>query len=74
MEFLISVNKRGVLTLPKQVRRQIGMSEGGPLSVRVTAEGVLLVPVAAFPVEIYTKERLAEFESEESRLAKYKLE
>ena len=74
MEILIPVNRRGALTLPKDVRRRIGMSDGGTMSVRVTPDGVLLVPVAAFPVEIYTKERLAEFAEEEAKLEKYKLE
>ncbi len=74
MEILIAVNKRGALTLPKEVRRQIGMAEGGTMSVRVTSDGVLLVPVAAFPVEIYTRERLAEFAEEEAKLEKFKLE
>jgi antitoxin PrlF len=74
MENLISVNKRGALTLPKEVRRRIGMTDGGAMSVRVTGEGVLLVPVVAFPVEVYTPERLAEFAEEEAKLARYKLE
>jgi AbrB family looped-hinge helix DNA binding protein len=74
METLISVNKRGVLTLPKEVRRRIGMTEGRPMSVRVTEEGVLLVPVVAFPVEVYTPERLAEFAEEEAKLVRSDLE
>jgi AbrB family looped-hinge helix DNA binding protein len=74
MEFLVSVSERGVLTLPKEVRRRVGLPRGGPVSVRVTADGVLLVPVAAFPIETYTDERLAEFADEESKLSKYRLE
>jgi len=74
MDILIAVNSRGELTLPKEVRRQIGMSEGGTMSVRVTPDGVLLVPVAAFPVETYTKERLAEFADEEAKIEKFKLD
>lgn len=74
METLISMNKHGVLTLPKEVRRRIGMTEGGPMSVRVTEDGVLLVPVVAFPVEVYTPERLAEFAEEEAKLVRSALE
>ncbi len=74
METLISVNERGSLTLPKEVRVQIGLPKGGPVRVQVTNEGVLLVPVAAFPVEIYTKDRLEEFAREEAALGKYRLE
>lgn len=36
-----------------------------------TPDGILLRPVAAHPVEIYSNERLGEFETEERRLDKY---
>ena len=73
MENLIIVNQRGALTLPKEVRKQLGIPNGGPMTVHVTSEGVLLVPVAAFPVEMYSKERLAEFAAEEEKLSAFKL-
>lgn len=73
MQNLITVNERGALTLPKEVRKLMGIPTGGPVQVRMTGEGVLLVPVAAFPIEMYTKERLAEFAGEEAKLAAFKL-
>jgi len=73
MENFITVNERGALTLPKEIRQQVGIPNGGPMKVQVTSEGVLLVPIAAFPVEVYTKERLAEFSEEEGKLSKFKL-
>ena len=59
--------------MPKDVRKRAGILNGGPVTVQVTGDGVLLVPVAALPVEIYTKERLAEFSAEEKKLERFKL-
>jgi bifunctional DNA-binding transcriptional regulator/antitoxin component of YhaV-PrlF toxin-antitoxin module len=55
------VNQSGALTLPKDVRERGGIPDGGSMRIRVTPGGVLLTPVAAQPVEIYTPERIAEF-------------
>jgi len=73
MENLITVSERGALTLPKEIRKRAGIPDGGSISVTITDEGILLTPVATFPVEMYTKERLAEFEKEEAKLGKFKL-
>jgi AbrB family looped-hinge helix DNA binding protein len=61
MDTLITVNQRGALTLPKEIREQAGIPNGGPVRIQMTSEGVLLTPVVAYPVEIYTPERIAEF-------------
>lgn len=58
---MITVNQRGALTLPKGVREKAGIPKGGPVRIQVTSEGVLLTPVAAFPIEAYSPERIAEF-------------
>ncbi len=61
MDTLITVNQRGALTLPKDIREQAGIPKGGPVRVQMTSDGVLLTPVVAYPVELYTPERIAEF-------------
>ena len=61
MDALITVNQRGAFTLPKEAREQAGIGKGGTIRVQVTNEGILLTPVVAYPVEIYTPERIAEF-------------
>ena len=61
MDTVITVNQRGALTLPKDIREQAGIPHGGPVRIQMTSEGVLLTPVVAYPVEIYTPERIAEF-------------
>jgi len=73
VNMMVEVNKRGALTLPKEIRRRFGLDQGGQVIVQATEEGILLTPGAAFPIEIYTPERLKEFAEEEKKLAPYKL-
>jgi bifunctional DNA-binding transcriptional regulator/antitoxin component of YhaV-PrlF toxin-antitoxin module len=61
MKKVVSINPQGTLTLPKDVRRRLGMPRGGQLVAEETREGVLLRPDAAFPVEICTDKRVADF-------------
>ena len=68
----MTVSDRGIVTLPNEIRKKAGIPSGGPVSVRITSDGILLIPVAAFPIEMYSDERLAEFEEEEAKLAKFK--
>jgi len=58
---VISVNGRGTLTLPKELRRRIGLMGEGQIVAEETADGILLRAGATFPVELYTDERVAEF-------------
>jgi len=55
------VGKRGVVVIPAEFRRNYGFEEGSLLIVEARPEGVLLRPVVALPVEIYTEERKAAF-------------
>lgn len=61
MKIILSVNSRGTVTLPVQVRKLLGIPKGGELILQTTKEGVVLLPGAVFPVEMYTDEREAEF-------------
>ena len=73
MTKVISMNKRGTLTLPKELRRRIGMAGGGQVVAEETSEGILIRAGATFPVEIYTDQRMAEFErNNEKALAKFR--
>jgi AbrB family looped-hinge helix DNA binding protein len=74
MTKVININPRGTLTLPKELRRRLGLARGGQLVAEETPEGLLLRPGATFPVEIYTDERLAEFaRNNEQALAAHRL-
>ena len=61
MTKVINMNERGTLTLPKELRRSIGLTGGGQVVAEETAEGILIRAGATFPVEIYTDKRIAEF-------------
>jgi AbrB family looped-hinge helix DNA binding protein len=55
------VGRRGAVVIPVGLRKKYGFEEGSLVIAEARAEGVLLKPVAAIPVEIYTPERKAEF-------------
>ena len=57
----IRIGKRGTVVIPAETRRQYGLAEGEMLVMEERAEGLLLKPVRAFEVEVYTSERTAEF-------------
>ena len=55
------VGKRGAVVIPASLRRRFGITEGSLVIAEGRAEGVLIRPSAAFPIEMYTPERQAEF-------------
>ena len=55
------VGKRGTVVIPAALRRRFGMEEGTLVIAEERAEGILLRPAVALPVETYTPERRAEF-------------
>lgn len=73
VRILISLSKRGQVTLPMEVRRALGLKPGDPLVVRVEEGRVVLEPAVVLPVEIYTEERLQEF-AENARVSQEELD
>jgi AbrB family looped-hinge helix DNA binding protein len=74
MENIVSINQRGVLTLPKDIRVRYGLEEGGQIVVEETDDGILLRPAITFPIESYSDERVKEFENNnEEAIAAFKL-
>jgi AbrB family looped-hinge helix DNA binding protein len=71
MTKIININARGTLTLPKEARRELGLSGAGQIVVESTDDGLLLRPGVTVPIEIYSKARLAEFEKSEAGLAPF---
>ena len=57
----IKVGSRGSIVIPAKIRQRYRLDEGTLVIVEDRPEGVLLRPVVALPVEIYSKERKAEF-------------
>ncbi len=54
MTKVININRRGTLTLPKELRQRFSLTREGQVVAEETSEGILLRAVATFPVEIYT--------------------
>ncbi len=71
MKATISVSRRGVITLPAKLRKALGVHGDDLLIAETTSEGVLLRPAVALPVEIYSDERIAEFEAAEEELSDF---
>ena len=59
------------MTLPKALRKALGVDGGGIVMADVTEDGIVLHPAAAFPIEMYTDDRVAEFDAEDAALGKH---
>ncbi|MGF1679587.1 MAG: AbrB/MazE/SpoVT family DNA-binding domain-containing protein [Candidatus Methylacidiphilales bacterium] len=68
MKVTISVSRRGVVAIPAEMRRAVGIRPKDSLIAETTAEGILLRPAITLPVEIYTEERITEFDAAEAEL------
>jgi len=55
------VGKKGVVVIPARLRRRYGLEEGSLVITEETAEGILIRPAVALPIEIYSPERRSEF-------------
>lgn len=69
MQVTISVSGRGLIVLPVEMRKEAGIRPQDTLIAETTPEGILLRPAVTLPVEIYTPERVAEFDAAEAELA-----
>lgn len=65
----MTVTSRGVITLPVKLRRALGLKANDQLIAESTPEGLLLRPAVTLPVELYTDERVREFDEAEAELA-----
>lgn len=54
------VGKRGVVVIPVRLRRRFGLEEGALVVLEEVAEGLLVRPAVAVPVEVYSPARRAE--------------
>jgi antitoxin PrlF len=71
MQATLTMNSRGVVTLPAKLRQAMGLKADDQLIAEMTSEGLLLRPAVTLPIEIYTDERIREFEQGEAELAAY---
>jgi bifunctional DNA-binding transcriptional regulator/antitoxin component of YhaV-PrlF toxin-antitoxin module len=74
MTKVININDRGTLTLPKELRRRLGVNGNGQVVAEETEEGILLRAGVTFPIEIYSDKRLADFDRHnEQALTRFRL-
>jgi bifunctional DNA-binding transcriptional regulator/antitoxin component of YhaV-PrlF toxin-antitoxin module len=54
----------GTITLPKKMRKKSDLRDRALISLEETPEGTLIRPFVPFPMELYSDERIKEFEIE----------
>jgi bifunctional DNA-binding transcriptional regulator/antitoxin component of YhaV-PrlF toxin-antitoxin module len=58
------------VTLPAKLREAVGLKPDEQVIAETTPEGLLLRPAVTLPLEIYSDERIREFDEAEAELAK----
>jgi antitoxin PrlF len=69
MQATLTINSRGVVTLPAKLRQAMGLKADDQLLAETTPQGLLLRPAVTLPLELYTPERVQEFDEAEAELA-----
>lgn len=69
MQATLTINSRGVVTLPAKLRQAMGLKADDQLIAETTPEGLLLRPAVTLPLEIYSAQRVREFHEAEAELA-----
>jgi AbrB family looped-hinge helix DNA binding protein len=64
----IQINERGSMTLPKGIRHALGLDHGGSVMAEETNGGILLRPAVSYPIEMYSDDRVREFDDAEKAL------
>ena len=70
MKSIVTLNSRGVITLPAKLREAAGLKADDLLIAETTAEGILLRPAVTPPVESYSAKRVREFDAAQAELAR----
>lgn len=55
------IGKRGTLVIPAKLRQMYGLEEGVEVLAEETADGILIRPAVTVPLELYGRERKAQF-------------
>ena len=69
MQATLTINSRGVVTLPAKLRQAMGLQADDQLIAETTPQGLLLRPAITLPLEIYSSARIQEFDELEAELA-----
>lgn len=68
MKATVTITSRGIVTLPAKIRQAMGLKADDQLIAETTPEGLLLRPAVTLPIEMYTPERIQEFDEAEAEL------
>ena len=68
MKTSLTVSRRGVVTLPAKLRQALGIKADDQLIAETTPQGLLLRPAVTLPIEIYSDDRIREFDEAEAEL------
>jgi len=68
MQNKVTMNERGVITIPAALRQAFGLKANDELIVERSQEGILLRPAVSVPIELYTEGRIDEFASDEEAI------
>jgi len=71
MKATLSISGRGLIALPAKMREAAGIRPQDNIIAETTPEGILLRPAVTVPIEIYSDERIAEFDQAEAELAEW---
>ena len=69
MRATLTITDRGVVTLPAKLRQALGIKPNDQVIAETTPEGLLLRPAVTLPLEMYTPQRLREFDEAEAELS-----
>ena len=69
MQVTLTLSSRGLVTLPAKLPQALGLKADDQLIAETTPEGILLRPAVTLPLELYSPQRLQEFDAAESELA-----
>jgi AbrB family looped-hinge helix DNA binding protein len=68
MKATLTVTSRGVVTLPAKLRQALGIKADDLLIAETTPDGLLLRPAVTLPIEMYSDERIRQFDAAEAEL------
>lgn len=69
MQATLTINNRGVITLPVKLRQAMGLQTDDQLIAETTPQGLLLRPAVTLPLEMYSPAQVEEFDELEAELA-----
>ena len=70
MQNKVTINERGVITIPARMREAFGLKANDELIIEDTENGLLLRPAFSVPIEVYSEDRISEFASDEDAIGK----